>query len=262
MKAKMVFAEWLLKHHDSWARFIPSFYFPYRVPGGDIYLDISESQMMLARAMGRYEPEKHAAFKHFLREKDCFVDVGVNKGDFTLLAAKLVGEEGRVLAFEPEPSNCHWINKSARRNGYTNVMLFEMALSDENGTAELHLGSKSGWHTLIPGQKNRAEGVITVQTRTLDSVLEKQAMETPIRVMKIDVEGAEMLVLKGAENTLRTYPDLVLLLDLHPHLGADNLKICAFLEKCGFQLYQEKPPFDIPVTERAGLRQLVARKQQ
>jgi len=250
----------LLKHHDRWSRLVPSFYYPYRFSGGKIYLDITESPMMLSRALGRYEPDKHQAFQHFLRSGDSFIDVGVNKGDFSLLAAKLVGKEGRVLAFEPEPSNCRWIRKSIHANGYSNITLFEMALSDENGEAQLNLGAKSGWHTLIPGQKGRGRGVIEVLTRSLDSILEEKGLAQSIRMIKIDVEGAEMAVLKGAINTLRANPEVVLLLDLHPHLGVDTREVCKFLEKLDFRLYKEKPPFDIPNPEYNELLQLVARR--
>ncbi len=159
-KTMTALSEWLLNHHERWSPFLPSFYYPYRFTGGRIFLDITESRMMLARAIGRYEPNKHHAFQHFLRPGDYCIDVGANKGDFSLLAAKLVGPEGQVLTFEPESHNCRWIRKSIRINGYCNINLFEIALSHENGNAQLHLGEKSGWHSLVSGQAGRGQGVI------------------------------------------------------------------------------------------------------
>lgn len=72
---------------------------------------------MLSRALGLYEPEKTHELCSLLRPGMTFIDVGANKGDFTLLAAKCVGETGRVIAFEPAPENCKWIRESIAANG-------------------------------------------------------------------------------------------------------------------------------------------------
>ena len=85
---------------------MPSFYRPYHVAGGRIYLDITESPMMLARALGGYEVAKHEAITSVLSPGSTFIDIGANKGDFALLAAKIIGTSGSVMAFEPEPVNC------------------------------------------------------------------------------------------------------------------------------------------------------------
>ena len=67
-----------------------------------------------------------------------FVDVGANKGDFSLLAQRLVGDGGLVIAVEPEPENCHWIKKSIAANGYHGIRLVEASLSDGEGEATLY----------------------------------------------------------------------------------------------------------------------------
>lgn len=194
-------------------------YKKYVVHGYQIYLNISESIMMYARALERFEPAKFAFLKRFLKPGMVFVDVGANKGDFSLLAAKHVGPEGKVIAFEPEPGNCSWIRKSIGANGFRNIVLMEKALSDRTGAANLYLGKKSGWHTLKEGMENRGEGVISVSTCTLDDVLDDTC-----DVMKIDVEGAENDVMGGALGTIRKDRP-VILMDLHPQLGADVGKI-------------------------------------
>jgi hypothetical protein len=77
----------LVNHHGVVSWLIPDRYFPYRLAGGRIYLNVKESPMMLARAFGMYEVEKMEAVRVLLRPGATFVDVGANKGDFTLLAA-------------------------------------------------------------------------------------------------------------------------------------------------------------------------------
>jgi FkbM family methyltransferase len=77
--------------------------------------------------------------------------VGGNKGDFALLAAKLAGENGKVVCIEPEPTNHGWIRRSIELNGYKNIHLSNLALSDRDGECTLYLGTKSGSHTLVSG---------------------------------------------------------------------------------------------------------------
>ena len=171
-------------------------YLPYTFPGGRIYLDVAESRMMLARAMGRYEVRKRMALEQFLKNGDTFVDAGANKGDFALIAARYVGPTGRVLAFEPEPTNFQWITRSIELNGYRQVKPFCVALDDRDGTASLHLAQMSGWHSLMAAPSGSSHGCLTVPTQKLDSVLEDELGNGRVDVLKVDVEGAEMNVLR------------------------------------------------------------------
>jgi len=248
----------VLRTHPIWSKVMPGFYYPYKFSGGRIYLNIKESQMMLARALGRYEIAKHKALQAFLSRGGIFIDVGVNKSDFSLLASRLVGPEGRVMSFEPAPDNCHWIRRSIEKNGYTNIDLYEIALSDENGDAQLYLGKKSGWHSLISGQPDRDRGAIQVKTRRLDDFLDEIGFKRPINVMKVDVEGADMHVLRGAHNALLNNDKIVLLLDIHPDLGVNSEEVCAYLGELGFSLFADKAPFTHKIQDCEWLYSLIA----
>jgi FkbM family methyltransferase len=248
----------LLKTYPVWSRAIPSFYYPYKFEGGRIYLNIKESRMMLQRALGRYELSKHDAFKRFLRPGATFIDVGCNKGDFSLLASRLVGPQGRVLSFEPHPENCRWIRKSIAKNQYDNINLYPLALSDANGVAQLHLGEKSGFHTLLAGKPRREKGTLEVQTRRLDDLLDEIRFQRPIHAIKIDVEGADMHVLRGAGKTIAKNPDIVVFLDVHPDLGVDPKEVCDYLRSFGLALFAEEPPFDRGIPEHRPLDSLIA----
>jgi len=246
-----------VKLHPKLAPLLPNSYRAYSLRGGKLFLRLRESPQMLARALGIYECDKTEAIISLLRPGMTFVDVGVNKGDFSILGSTLVGQSGKVLCFEPEPENCYWIRRSIELNGYTNISLFELALSDVNGDAQLYLGRKSGWHTLIPCQAGCDAGIIMVRRRTLDDFLEDICQDR-VDMIKIDVEGAELQVLRGAARTLSRNKEIVLLIDVHPRLGVAAKEVCDFLNEDGFTIYQMRKPFDLPVDSFTDLVELLA----
>src|SRR6202011_3928023 len=137
-------------------------------------------------------------------------------------------DSGRVFCIEPEPTNCKWIRRSVQLNSYENIDLFSVALSDRDSEALMYLGTKSGFHTLLSGQPERNQGCLKVTTRTLDALLRER--KTPsVQMIKIDVEGAELQVLRGSVETIKNNPAIVLLLDIHPFLGVDPVQVFDFL---------------------------------
>lgn len=243
-----------------WARFLKNEHYPYIVEGGSIYLNISESKMMFMRAVGLYERNKRVAIKALIKPNSIFVDIGANKGDFSLLAAMILGEGGTVIAIEPEPRNMEWIERSVIRNGYGNIALHQLAVSDSNGSAKLYLGSKSGWHTLLHGQIDRDKGELEVETRKLDDILHAESSDRPCMI-KIDVEGAELAVLRGAANVLSSFKDIALLVDIHPDLGVDPERVCSLLRDFGFEMYAETAPFNTVLKDCHRATSIIARRQ-
>lgn len=242
-----------------WLRVVlPTGHRAWRLPWGTVYLDVRESPMMWARALGLYEEPKAAAMRSLLRPGATFVDVGANKGDFALLAASLVGDGGRVLAFEPAPDNCRWIERSLESNPRHPVRLFELALGDADGEVVLHLNAQSGAHTLVAGRAG-TQREVRVRLRPLDAVLAELGAPR-VDALKLDVEGAEVGVLRGAERTLAANPDLVLLLDLHPQLGVDVPALGAWLSARGFGLYRMEPPWNLPLGAAPDLYEALARR--
>jgi len=231
--------QWLFKHHQRLKRVLPNRYFVFNYPGGRIHWNPGNSPGMMARILGIYEIDKITAVQKLLKPGSTFVDIGANVGDYTLLAASLVGNAGRVLSFEPEPRNRGWLQQSIDLNGYKNIDVFPVALSDGEGEASLYLGEIAGYHTLIPGHPERQAGTITVKTRTLDSYLHELGREH-VDMMKIDVEGAEMQVLRGARTTLGKNPNMILFLEIHPDVGVDPEEVRSFLGQFGFS---ESGPF-------------------
>jgi FkbM family methyltransferase len=211
-------------------------YRPYAFAGGLIYLDLDESPAMRQRLTGTYEPAKLAAIERLLEPGMTFVDAGSNKGDFALIAARTMGDRGRVLAFEPEPENCRWIRASIELNGYQSITVFELALSDAEGRVPLHLGKWSGWHSIVSRRKpRRPPKTIEVEARTLDSVLAETG-DLHVDVIKIDVEGAELQLLRGAERTLADSRLIAVLVEVHPGYGVDPAEVGDLLAGHGLSL--------------------------
>lgn len=143
--------------------------------------------------LGQYEPGVVTLMLELLREGMTFCDAGANIGAFTLLAAKLVGPEGRVIAFEPIPENAEVLRRNVGLNGYQNVEIIQKAVSNKSGIAQMYLSNWGGCHSLFPNPIHASGRLITVETVRLDSLPKMKQVD----LLKIDVEGAEVAVLES-----------------------------------------------------------------
>jgi FkbM family methyltransferase len=168
---------------------------------------------------GDAEPEVQQALGELVKPGQTVYDVGANIGFFTILCSRLVGPQGRVYAFEPIPQNLVTLRHNIELNGLTNVVIVEKALSSSTGTAEMFVSPWSAFHSLnVDGatkQDNHGSeaGEISVETVTLDEFVQGDDVRTP-DLLKIDVEGAELIVVEGMRETLRSAQPL-LLCELH-----------------------------------------------
>ncbi|MBZ5510843.1 MAG: FkbM family methyltransferase [Acidobacteriia bacterium] len=151
-----------------------------------------------------FEGAVRRAMQDVLAPGMTFIDVGANLGLYTVLAAKLVGATGRVLAFEPSERDWKRARRAIERNGLQNVELFRVALSNADGTISLNVcepaygGCNSVGTVTHEAAVGHVSHVEQVTCRTLDCFLaEKQVRR--VDVMKLDVEGAEQLVLLGGK---------------------------------------------------------------
>ena len=168
---------------------------------------------------GDAEPEVQEALAQLVKPGQTVYDVGANIGFFTILCSRLVGPQGTVYAFEPIPQNLVTLRRNIALNGLTNVVVVEKALSASTGTAEMFVSPWSAFHSLnIEGaskQDNHGpqEGEIVVETITLDEFAAQAGVSAP-DLIKIDVEGAELVVVEGMRETLGSIQPL-LLCELH-----------------------------------------------
>jgi len=186
------------------ARFTPRGIFLLNRQGVKMYVDSNDT------ALGRrlvnsdaWEPYETELFRQSIRPDMAIVDVGANIGYYSLVAAKILNGTGKVIAFEPVPRSYQLLVKSIQQNQFKNIVSVQRALSDINSTRELFLDARnygicSFSEKIVP----ESTGPIAVETVTLDSYLKKLGVQR-VDLLKVDVEGAEALVLEGARQALQ-----------------------------------------------------------
>ncbi len=140
----------------------------------------------------------------FLRPGMTVLDIGAHHGLYTLLCSKIVGPEGRVIAFEPSPRECGRLENHVRINRCCNVHIERCALGSERGSANLFVvdGDCDWGNSLRAPVLNEPTYQVRVEVRTVDDVLQEMGVST-VDFIKVDVEGAELATLQGAARLLR-----------------------------------------------------------
>lgn len=177
-----------------------------------------------------YEPLETSILISTLRKGDFFFDIGAHTGYYSLIAGKIVGRRGKVFAFEPEKNNISFLEDNIKRNGLKNVEVVDKAVSDRNGEVKFYRSlDSSGDHSLV-----RNTGVFEkVGSVSLDSFCASRRAYP--NVLKVDVEGAELLVLRGARRVLKNKS----LRDVFIEISnvSVGLKIAKLLRDSGFELF-------------------------
>lgn len=178
-----------------------------------------------------------------LRPDMVLVDVGANLGEFTLHAAKRL-RSGRVIAFEPVGEMHEHLLENIRANGFANVTVYRVALSDRSGSADLYVGGdperylsfNEGLGSLYP-RGNLRQRIERVRVDTLDRIL-SESPPPRVNVVKVDVEGAELQVLRGSWQTLSRYRPKILLevnREAFEAAGYAAADVIGFLEPLGYR---------------------------
>jgi 23S rRNA U2552 (ribose-2'-O)-methylase RlmE/FtsJ len=155
------------------------------------------------------------------KEGDVVIDIGAHMGRYTIIGAKRVGTKGKVVAIEANPSNFEMLNRNIKLNQLTNVISLNNAVYSKETKIKLYLPGEELGHT------------------TYNTVMSDRA---DVNWVKIDVEGAEFEVLKGASNVLSKSKDIALLIEVHNLSGGTNLyrPIIEFLNLYNFKIEFEK----------------------
>ena len=200
-------------------------------------LDPEEWLQIELRASGRLEPRTTALFERILRPGDTCVDVGSHVCYLSLLAARLVGASGRIFAIDPQPYNCAKILTNAELNGFTSITVIAAAVAEADGFTSLKNQSRQDKARLTlagPGVNDGAPTFV-VPKITLRWLLETYDLR-PVNLLKIDVEGLELEVLKGAGDAIRAIENIVF--EVLPGEDADKTRaIERMLRDFDFQLF-------------------------
>lgn len=178
-----------------------------------------------------YEPQVEKIFKP--KNGDIVVDIGAYIGKYSLLAAKKVGKNGKIFSFEPDPFNFDLLTKNVHSSGLKNIIKpFNLALSDKKGEIILYRHGEGTEHSIIKKSNDK----LLIQTTTLDEFLSESEINTSkISWIKIDVEGAEISVLKGMKNFLLQNNGLKLIIEIHR--GVIHEELFDLLKKYNFKIH-------------------------
>jgi FkbM family methyltransferase len=171
------------------------------------------------------------------------LDIGAHHGLYTVLASKRVGPSGKVIAFEPSPRERKQLVRNVRINFCWNVDIEPYALGKEPARNNLYVveGGEDGCNSLRPPAVQSEIRAVPVEVVTLDAIGSQLGL-TKVDFVKLDVEGAELEVLKGALGVLQTIPRPVLLVEVYDirtqPWGYKAREIVQFLDNQGFRWYE------------------------
>lgn len=240
-------AHWPLEHGVALPRAIQPFFLPFAPvwvqvePHVKMLLDPDDFVSHTILETGTWEPDSWAAVREHLGSGATFVDVGAHIGTYTLRAAPIVGPAGRVIAIEPNPETVRKLQANIQASGATAVTVEPFACSDAEATLELFAGprSNSGETSLArtnAARDDKAGASYKVRARPLDAILQETGV-TRVDAVKIDVEGAELLVLKGAPQTLDRFHPVVLIEVVDQQLrsmGTSSKEVYDFFHSHGY----------------------------
>jgi FkbM family methyltransferase len=201
--------------------------------GLSFFLDSNDSMNLVADGM--YEPGVTYLIRSVLTPGDKAIDIGANIGYYTCIMGTLVGSDGRVYAFEPDPESFRLLQVNVHSNRLSNVELIKKAVSDKNGTALLFRDKFGNLdHRMFRDDTNRVS--VDVDSIRLDDYFE--TLEINIDLIKMDIQGAEGLALTGMQALLMRNRPLGLITEFWPDgldaSGYGSSKYLKQLAKIGF----------------------------
>lgn len=207
------------------------------VPGGSLLVSLDDFVGRCAYFVGDLDPKLSAVFKRVLRTGDRAADIGANIGITSFAMSKLVGPQGHVIAVEPNPDLCANLSASIERSGIDNIRLMRCAVAERADRLTLHVPPKNAGKGSL---YNRLKGSVAKQYE-VDVVPLAQVLEEcgPLRLMKVDVEGAELHVIRGLRDLpADDLPDVIVFELLRKKMSdPDIAEIASIFETLGYELY-------------------------
>ena len=214
----------------------------FEVEGNKMYLDglaIGVPSIPLATDLlfGPNEELVGQVLKEEVKPGMTVIDLGAHFGYYTLLMARLVGDTGKVFAFEPDPNNYALLTKNITINDYKNIVPIQKAVSNKTGQVKLFLTDTSFGHHL--STSNEEGRFVIVDAITLDEFFEYE--DLPIDFIKMNIEGAETAALQGMANLIKKNKSLKIITEFAPSFlrraGSSPEEFLNKLVGYGFGLY-------------------------
>jgi FkbM family methyltransferase len=228
------------------------------IDGVTLYLNPSDPVLSPAVALGVYENYELEAFRSYCSPGAIVVDIGANVGLYTASAAARVGKEGLVIAIEPHPESYRYLKRTVEKNCLS-VKSFEVAAGDSRRLTPLFLTDENKADSRIYNGDGRRRETM-VQMVSLDALLADNGIGK-VNVIKMDVQGAEALVLSGMRRTLANSANVVMFTEFWPwgieQAGQSPLDFLRDLQKLGFR-FKTIDESDRRITDVAEISDLVA----
>lgn len=222
------------------------------IDGQKMYISAGETEIIHAYLLRPYEPFTSELFKRSLKPGATVLDIGAHYGYFSLIAAREVGERGKVYAFEPAPENFAYLTRNIELNGYTNIRPINKAVGNRCTVMTLYLAERASFlHGFQPHPHSSTKASISVECVTIDEFLAGE----PVDVIKMDIEGSEPYALEGMKGTLSKSKPLALFTEVNPaclaRFGVKPTDFLTQLRDLGFesQLVDEENRCLRPVTK-------------
>lgn len=184
-------------------------------PGLWMQLNVRDLIQQTILLEGIWDPSLTGFIESTLKPGDVFIDVGAHVGYFTLLAGRRVGPAGAVLSIEPNPVALQQLRQNVERSRLRNVQVAHSACGDSHDAVRLYLHTESNSSMASLSAANASGAAVDVACATLDDLCQERTLGA--NLVKIDVEGAELSVLRGMKRILREMRPVVVL-EMEPHL--------------------------------------------
>lgn len=206
------------------------------VGGAQLLADLRTPYGLYLYRLGFPEPEARL-IRALLRPGDVFIDGGAHIGTFTVIAAAVVGPEGRVLSCEPSEGTRRLLERNVRVNRLSNVEILPVAIAERAGTLPFFsFSAESALSSFAPARPDESQAGV-VEVASLDEIAARHLDR--VRLVKLDIEGAEVRALRGAQRLLQAGPDFVV--EVEPeHLarqGTSIEELQAIFEAAGYVGY-------------------------
>ena len=208
--------------------------------GYELYTGINHSYVIDGISRSGYYEFLTEHLRPYIKEGDMVIDVGANIGYFTIMLSKLVGEKGIVHAFEPEDYNYNLLQYNIDLNKCKNVVSHKMALADTSYKGKLYISDECmGMHRMYES-KYCSKDTQNVAVATLDRIIG----EKKVSFIKLDAEGYEYKIIRGAEKLFNFNKKLRMWMEFVPagvvEAGGDPEETIKFLTDRGFTIEQSK----------------------
>lgn len=232
--------------------------FEFNIHGHVVVFEVHAENELLSnifRQEGAYSRNDLEIMARVLKPGSVFVDAGANIGWHTVIAAKMVGPSGRVVAFEPETKNLELLRKNIAANRLTNVEIVPKAVMELAGQRELHLSSSNFGDHIVGLQvaTNAHEKKVSIEATTLDEAFAQLNLDlSKIALIKADIQGSEVDMLEGGRGFFRAHrPPLIL--EYSPRhlrwLGRSFFDLLSFIDRYGYRPYHLEGEKHKPVAQ-------------